>query len=162
MKQLRGEIVDAIPEYVSFRFAEKVMLADKKNPIPREVQQALDVYATYYLGLCHLDQDDDRTRRVEFFLNTLACCPSRARSSLLSYVPLGGPGESRPPVRGQGGPGPRRRVLLAGRSHLPAPRQPAPRPRPDLARPGLALPPPLPPAPPASSTGPSTAAVPRA
>jgi hypothetical protein len=67
MKQLRGETSDAIQDYVSFRFAEHSLLMDKKTRMPPEVQAALDVYATYYLGMCHLDQDDPK--QAEFFFD---------------------------------------------------------------------------------------------
>jgi len=58
MKQLRGEIGEAVTELVDMRKKEKATLADKKTPIPKEVQQALDIYATYYLGLANLDRND--------------------------------------------------------------------------------------------------------
>jgi hypothetical protein len=56
IKQLRGEIPEAIKEYVTFRFADNPTMIDKKTPLPPEIQQALDVYATYFLALCHLEQ----------------------------------------------------------------------------------------------------------
>ena len=74
MKQLRGEIGEAIPELVSMRKAEKATLADKKTPIPKEVQQALDIYATYYLGLANLDRNNLENAE-DFFLATLAMLP---------------------------------------------------------------------------------------
>ena len=47
--QLRGELVDATNQYVAFRFGQ--------NPdIPAEAQRGLDIYATYFLGLNHLDR----------------------------------------------------------------------------------------------------------
>ena len=138
MKQLRGEVADAKLDYVSFRLAEKLTLPDKKTPIPKEVQRALDIYATYYLGLCNLDQGDAEQRREVLPPDAGDAPRAGRRPPLLSHVPMGCPGEPRPPVRSPGRPGPRLRVLRAGRPHLAAPRQPAPRPRPDLARPGLA------------------------
>ncbi len=74
MKQLRGNIDEAVSELVSMRFAEKPMLADKKTPIPKEVQQALDIYATYYLGLANLDRNDLELAK-DSFLDTLAMVP---------------------------------------------------------------------------------------
>jgi hypothetical protein len=58
VKQLRGELDEAIPEYVNLRFKDNATLVtDKKTLIPKEVQDALDIYATYYLGLAHLDRN---------------------------------------------------------------------------------------------------------
>src|SRR5205823_5148111 len=59
VKQLRGELDEAIQDYVKFRFADKIpMVIDKKKLIPREVQDGLDVYATYYLALAHLERNN--------------------------------------------------------------------------------------------------------
>ena len=78
MKQLRGETPDAIHDYIGFRFAEKAMMQDKKTPIPKEVQDALDVYATYYLGTSHLEIND--LKQAEFFFEkTLAMLPEPGR-----------------------------------------------------------------------------------
>ena len=58
IKQLRGDLPDAIQEYVSFRLAENVPLViDKKKMIPKEIQDGLDVYATNYLALAHLERN---------------------------------------------------------------------------------------------------------
>ncbi len=65
MKQLRGETAEAIQGYVTFRFAEHAMMADDQHPIPPDVQKALDVYATYFLGTCHLEQK--HAQQAEFF-----------------------------------------------------------------------------------------------
>jgi tetratricopeptide (TPR) repeat protein len=59
VKHLRGEFDDAIEDYVRFRFAENLpMVNNKKLAIPREVQEGLDVYATYYLALAHLERNN--------------------------------------------------------------------------------------------------------
>jgi hypothetical protein len=59
IKQLRGELTEAVQEYVSFRLAEKVpLVSDKKKVIPKPIQEGLDVYATYYLALAHLERND--------------------------------------------------------------------------------------------------------
>jgi hypothetical protein len=73
MKQLRGEIPEAIQDYVTMRFAEDPLEMDKKTRLNPMVQQALDIYATYYLGMCHLEQ---RGGRPEFFFEkTLQMLP---------------------------------------------------------------------------------------
>jgi tetratricopeptide (TPR) repeat protein len=59
VKQLRGEFDSAIEDYVRFRFSENTPLVNnKKQAIPREVQEGLDVYATYYLALAHLERNN--------------------------------------------------------------------------------------------------------
>jgi hypothetical protein len=59
IKQLRGEVSEAVQEYVSFRLSTNVpLVSNKKQTIPKTVQEGLDVYATYYLGLAHLERKD--------------------------------------------------------------------------------------------------------
>jgi tetratricopeptide (TPR) repeat protein len=59
IKQLRGELPEAVEEFVSFRLAQNVPFANnKKRVIPASVQEGLDVYATYYLGLAHLERNN--------------------------------------------------------------------------------------------------------
>jgi hypothetical protein len=66
VQHLRGETSEAIEEYVKFRFAEDLRLANpKKDKVPKEVQEALDAYATYFLALGHLDQGN--AEQAEFF-----------------------------------------------------------------------------------------------
>jgi hypothetical protein len=74
VKQLKGETQEAIQDYVNFRFAENATLMDKKTPMPSDVQQALDIYATYFLALCHLDRDDPK-QAAFFFEKTLTLLP---------------------------------------------------------------------------------------
>jgi hypothetical protein len=77
IKQLQGELPEAIHEYVAFRFAENPMTLDKR-PLPAELQQALDVYATYFLALCKLEQG--RAADAErFFEHTLRLLPEPGR-----------------------------------------------------------------------------------
>ena len=74
LKQLRGEFPDAIQDYVNFRFAERALETDRKTPIIPPVQMALDVYATYFLGTCHLEQNNPAKARF-FFEKTLEMLP---------------------------------------------------------------------------------------
>ena len=70
VKQLRGDLDEAIQEYVAFRFAENgTFVTDKKTLIPRPIQEGLDVYASYYLALAdleknNLDQAADKFRKL--------------------------------------------------------------------------------------------------
>jgi hypothetical protein len=59
VKQLRGEIDESIEDYVRLRFAENAPLVNnKKQVIPKEIQDGLDVYATYYLALAHMERNN--------------------------------------------------------------------------------------------------------
>jgi hypothetical protein len=75
VKQLRGELDQAVQEYVNFRFSDHAMLVtDKDKPIPRPLQDGLDVYATYFLGLAHLERGRlDQAERM--FVRTLDMLP---------------------------------------------------------------------------------------
>lgn len=58
VKQLRGESDQAVQDYVKLRFSEDApLVTDKHKTIPKEIQDGLDVYATYYLALIHLERD---------------------------------------------------------------------------------------------------------
>jgi tetratricopeptide (TPR) repeat protein len=75
IKQLRGELDEAVHDYVSFRLNPNVpMVLDKKKVIPRSVQQGLDVYATYYLGLAHLERNNLQGAE-DMFLKLLQLLP---------------------------------------------------------------------------------------
>ncbi len=61
VKQLRGELDAAIEEYGKFRLAEKIPVVTdktKQNMIPKETQEGLDIYATYYLALAHIERNN--------------------------------------------------------------------------------------------------------
>jgi len=84
VKQLRGELDEAIPEYVNLRGRQDAPLVnDKKKTIPKDVQDAMDIYATYYLGLAHLDRnfndqaehEDNLDHAALMFERTLALLP---------------------------------------------------------------------------------------
>ena len=56
IKQLRGELPEAISDYVSFRFSDSTTFVNDKNQlIPTPVQEGLDVYSSYFLALAHLE-----------------------------------------------------------------------------------------------------------
>ena len=54
--QLRGNLDDAIKAYVAFRFSHDT-LDNRGEPIPRDVQGILDIYATQFLALAQLDKE---------------------------------------------------------------------------------------------------------
>jgi hypothetical protein len=56
VKQLRGDLEGAINDLIALRFADKApLVTDKKKTIPAEVQAGMNVFATYYLALAHLE-----------------------------------------------------------------------------------------------------------
>lgn len=61
--QLRGEMTDSLQKYVTMRFAENALLRDKVTPIPKPVQQIIDIYSTYFLALCHYENSLTRTAK---------------------------------------------------------------------------------------------------
>jgi hypothetical protein len=72
IKQLHGEIPAAIEEYVAFRISSTTL--DTKKPMPEDKQEALKVYATYFLALCHLEQGNTRLAK-DFFEQLLRLLP---------------------------------------------------------------------------------------
>jgi hypothetical protein len=61
IKQLRGELDEAVEDYVKFRFGENLPQVNAKKKgllIDKTNQAALDVYATYYLGLAQLERNN--------------------------------------------------------------------------------------------------------
>jgi tetratricopeptide (TPR) repeat protein len=80
VKHLRGEFDEAIEDYVRFRFSEKTpMVNNKKILIPAEVQDGLDVYATYYLALAHLERNN-LDQAALMFRKTLELLPEPGRN----------------------------------------------------------------------------------
>jgi hypothetical protein len=77
VKHLRGEINEAIEDYVKLRFAENPPWASNLKLSPSEVQQiqdGLDVYATYYLALAHLELNNQPMAEL-MFQKTLELLP---------------------------------------------------------------------------------------
>jgi tetratricopeptide (TPR) repeat protein len=72
--QLRGDLDRAVESYAAFRFSDKPVQNDGKTPIPPPVQDVLDLYATYFLGLAKLDQGQPELAR-NFFEQTLRLLP---------------------------------------------------------------------------------------
>ncbi len=130
VKQLRGDLKEAMEAYVDFRFKVNLpIITDKtkRTTISKDVQDGLNVYAAYYLALAHLEnnnleQAEDMFRQVH---RRGARAEARRAASLLPHVPLGGPRQPGPDPRGHEGRRARYRLLHAGRSDIPACRQPA-------------------------------------
>ena len=66
LKQLRGELREAVEAYVSFRLIENLTQVDSKDKVIRkEIRDALDVYATNYLALAQLELGNpDQARKM--------------------------------------------------------------------------------------------------
>ena len=59
IKQLRGEFDEAMKDYVEFRLrVDLPVVTDKKQTIPKDTQDGLNIYATYYMGLAHLERNN--------------------------------------------------------------------------------------------------------
>ncbi|MDX2037336.1 MAG: tetratricopeptide repeat protein [Isosphaeraceae bacterium] len=80
LAELRGELPEAISEFVRFRFAKNGVMKDGRTPIVPEVQQALDIYATYFLGQSQLDQGNVDSAKLMF-------------KQTLNMLPEPGPGQ---------------------------------------------------------------------
>jgi hypothetical protein len=75
VKQLRGNVAESVKDYVSFRLIENLLQVDnKKLAIPREISKGLDIYATNYLALAHLEQNN-LERAEDMFLMLLDMLP---------------------------------------------------------------------------------------
>jgi len=76
VKQLRGDLDEAIDDYRKFRFTENApLVTDKTKPTPKEVQAGLDAYATYYMALAQLERGNLGLAEL-MFLNTLKLLPA--------------------------------------------------------------------------------------
>ncbi len=52
VKHLRGEYKEAIAEYIALRFKKDApLVGNKKQKIKQDVQEGMDIYASYYLAL---------------------------------------------------------------------------------------------------------------
>ncbi len=134
-KQLRGDVAEAISDYIGFRFNDSLMMNNGKIPVPAEIRRALDGYATYFLALSHLERDNPK--QAEFFFGETLAPPARAgpEAALLPYVPLGRRDQPGPAEPGPGRRRARRGLPVGGDPDHRAPRQPAAGPRPRLVRP---------------------------
>jgi hypothetical protein len=75
IKQLRGDTDQAVNEYVDFRLNPNVTFANnKKQIIPAEIRLGLDVYATLYLAMAHLERGREETAE-KMFLRLLEMLP---------------------------------------------------------------------------------------
>ncbi len=82
VKQLRGELPEAIEEYVAFRKGrnlplvteQKAVPKERQQTIPKEVQDGLDVYASYYLALSHLENNNLK-QAEDMFRQVLSAVP---------------------------------------------------------------------------------------
>ena len=80
MKQLRGDLTGAVEDYVTFSLRDNPTETDKKTPLSASDQRALDVYASYFLGLCHLERNNPRLAETSFE-RTLKLIPEARRGS---------------------------------------------------------------------------------
>lgn len=67
--QLKGDIPEATRQYVAMRFAAGALKRDKKTTISPAEQHEIDIYATHFLALCHLEQKN--AEQATFFFRQL-------------------------------------------------------------------------------------------
>lgn len=152
MAQLRGEINQSKTLYVNMRFADKVEVGEKGNMVqlPEAVQDMVNLYATHFLALGHLESGD-ASNAARMFEQTLKLCPEPEKGepfphlfrwSALSNLSRLYEAEGRlaeairdasfpnPTSEGRGGKVRARRILLAHPMLEPAePRPEAPKPK---------------------------------
>jgi len=75
IKQLRGDLPEAITDYMNLRFKEGATEMDGKTPIPPDVQEAFDHYGAYFLALAHLERENP-AQAERFFNLTLKLLPA--------------------------------------------------------------------------------------
>jgi hypothetical protein len=85
VKQLRGELPEAIADYMTFRFADVLLEKNGKNRIHPDIQRALDMYATYFLALDHLEQGHAKQAEL-FFGETLRLLPAPGPGQLYYHM----------------------------------------------------------------------------
>ncbi len=100
VKQLRGELDEAVKDYVALRFAENAPLLTNKNmTISADIQEGLDAYATYYMALAQLEKarlaNKPPERAAQLFRDTLDLVAGARNHLLLSHAALGGQREPR-------------------------------------------------------------------
>ncbi len=64
--QLKGNFSDAVAQYVAMRFTSGALKRDKKTTITAAEQREIDVFATYFLGLCQLEQGNVSSAKDRF------------------------------------------------------------------------------------------------
>jgi hypothetical protein len=72
---LNGDYAEAARQYIALRYAEGALMRDKKTVIVPALQRELDVYASYFLGLCLLEQKNLSQAEL-FFGQTLTKTPA--------------------------------------------------------------------------------------
>ena len=90
VKQLRGELDEAVKEYVALRFAENApQVADKNKTISADIQEGLDAYATYYMALAQLEKarlaNKPPDRAAQLFRDVLDLVPE---PGITFYFPM--------------------------------------------------------------------------
>ncbi len=75
VKHLRGEYKAAIAEYIALRLKKDApLVTNKKQTIKQDVQEGLDIYASYYLALAHLESNNLENAAL-MFRKTLELLP---------------------------------------------------------------------------------------
>ena len=104
IKQLRGELREAVEAYVSFRLIENLTQVDSKHKtVRKEIKDALDIYATNYLALCATGAQQPGSGQEDASEvggdGTLGRAGSRKPAPEVLYVRLGCPRQPGPDLR---------------------------------------------------------------
>jgi tetratricopeptide (TPR) repeat protein len=84
--QLRGELVEATDKYVNLRYQPNAVMNNKtKDPIPPDVQRALDFYATYFLAQCQMDRGNAR-QAEDLYKQLINMCPEPGPGRYFYYM----------------------------------------------------------------------------
>jgi len=76
VKHLRGEYKEAISDYITLRLKKDApLVTNKKQTIRQDVQDGLDIYASYYLALAHLESNNLENAAL-MFQKTLELLPA--------------------------------------------------------------------------------------
>jgi tetratricopeptide (TPR) repeat protein len=76
VKHLRGEYKEAIKDYITLRFKKDApLVTNKKGTIKQDVQEGLDIYASYFLALAHLESNNLENAAM-MFRKTLELLPA--------------------------------------------------------------------------------------
>jgi hypothetical protein len=83
LMQLRGSLKEAVEKYVGMRFAQDPQ-AKNGQPIPPQIQETIDSYATYFLALAKLELAD-RQNADRLFVQLLRMLPEPVDGQPFTY-----------------------------------------------------------------------------
>ena len=118
LSQLRGELDLALEQYVSFLNVPDLLESDGKTPISPEALEVMNLYATHFIGLAHLDagRDSQAKNQLEQTLEKFAL-PAQGRPFYLMFR-WGAQANLARIAEDEGSPRPRRSLPSDARPHV--------------------------------------------